>query len=465
MAQEKKTFSGNRFTAQQFEESLKKGQALYKVEKAKACKVSEDLITVPIWTFNQAKTYFSNMSSANRRQKFAVNLNTKQKQLKQMRDENKFSENNQAHLKLALQVRCLEHLNDAIGGFIASRAGGGADSSPEGKQIIKKQDKSFEEKLHDRQKKQKSDGQNARKRHLQTADDAHEEEKKRKRAFAAAKLNMEQSQHQFQQDHANLRHLHMLRQQDSCQAYNSRAVAVDCARHVVSNPTRYTTEQVAKADSVIFDAMIAASSAPADNFAETFQQQATSLDDQHALTHTSLVQSIADCSTSPLRITEPEPDEPSESDTPPQRSTDPSQISPAGAGLSLLFDGAPFDGVAGDRKWTEEGVGWTSPNEAAQAVLTIAESNKWNSVQVSDEKLEFSASDIGKRIVRNDSLTLQPRDEWFLCEILEYDLDMKEHKVCFLVRKPNDEPETAYLELRRGEHEEEEGDEYKILER
>ena len=211
---------------------------------------------------------------------------------------------------------------------------------------------------------------------------------------------------------------------------------MDGARHVVSNPTRYTTEQVAKADSVIFDAMIAASSAPADNFAETFQQQATSLDDQHALTHTSLVQSIADCSTSPLRTTEP--DEPSESDTPPQRSTDPSQISPAGAGLSSLFDGAPFDGVAGDRKWTEEGVGWTSPNEAAEAVLTIPESNKWNSVQVSDEKLEFSEDDIGKRIVRNDRLTLLLRDEWFLCEILEYNLYRKEHKVCYLVRKPRD---------------------------
>ena len=177
---------------------------------------------------------------------------------------------------------------------------------------------------------------------------------------------MEHSQNKFQQDHANLRHLHMLQQQDSCQAYNSRAMAVDCARHVVSNPTQYTAEQVAKAHSTIFDAIIAASSAPAENFAETFQQQATSLDDQHALTHTLLVQSIADCSTSPLRTTEPE--EPSESDTPPQRSTDPSQISPDGAGLSSLFDGAPFDGVAGDRKWTEEGVGWKSPNEAAEAV-------------------------------------------------------------------------------------------------
>ena len=249
---------------------------------------------------------------------------------------------------------------------------------------------------------------------------------------------MEQTQNKFQQDHANLRHLHMLRQQDSCQADNRRQQAVDCARHVVSNPTQYTAEQVRIAHSTIFDAMIAASRAPADNFAETFQQQATSLDDQHALTHTSLVQSIADCSTSPLRITEPEPDEPSESDTPPQRSTDPSQISPPGAGLSLLFDGAPFDGVAGDRKWTEEGVGWKSPNEAAEAVLTIAESNKWNSVQVSDEKLEFSEDDIGKRIVRNDRLTLQPRDEWFLCEILEYNLYRKEHKVCYLVRKPRD---------------------------
>ena len=46
-----KTFSGNRFSAEQFEEALKKGQALYKVEKAKACKVSEDIITVPNWTF------------------------------------------------------------------------------------------------------------------------------------------------------------------------------------------------------------------------------------------------------------------------------------------------------------------------------------------------------------------------------------------------------------------------------
>ena len=129
------------------------------MEKAKACKVSEDLITVPMWTMTQATKYFANMSSANRRQKFAANLNTKQKQLKLMRDESKFSENNQAHLKLALQVRCLEHLDEAIGGFIASRAGGGADSSPEGRQNIKNQDKGFEEKAHDKKKKQRIDGQ------------------------------------------------------------------------------------------------------------------------------------------------------------------------------------------------------------------------------------------------------------------------------------------------------------------
>ena len=52
------------------------------------------------------------MSSANRRQKFVANLDKLKLKLKLLRDENKFSENNQAHLKLALQVRCLEHLDE-----------------------------------------------------------------------------------------------------------------------------------------------------------------------------------------------------------------------------------------------------------------------------------------------------------------------------------------------------------------
>jgi len=53
-----KTFRGNRFNASEFEEALEKGRALYKVELAKARKVSEDLITAPMWTRTQATKYF-----------------------------------------------------------------------------------------------------------------------------------------------------------------------------------------------------------------------------------------------------------------------------------------------------------------------------------------------------------------------------------------------------------------------
>ena len=88
-------------------------------------------------------------------------------------------------------MKTLEYLDEAIVGFIASRAGGGADSSPEGRKTIKGQERNMEETIYGRQQKQKNDGQNARKRHLQATADEHEEEKKRKRAFTAAKLNMD----------------------------------------------------------------------------------------------------------------------------------------------------------------------------------------------------------------------------------------------------------------------------------
>jgi len=98
-----KTFRGNRFNASEFEEALEKGRALYKVELAKVRKVSEDLVTAPMWTMTQATKYFGNMSNANRRSKFGKKLNAKQKKLEQMKDEKTFSEKNKEHLKLALE--------------------------------------------------------------------------------------------------------------------------------------------------------------------------------------------------------------------------------------------------------------------------------------------------------------------------------------------------------------------------
>ena len=52
------------------------------------------------------------MSNATRRQNHAANLNKLKLKLKGMKDENKFSENNKEHLKLALKVRSLEHLDE-----------------------------------------------------------------------------------------------------------------------------------------------------------------------------------------------------------------------------------------------------------------------------------------------------------------------------------------------------------------